>query len=265
MFRENFHTHTIYCDGKNTAREMIEQALSLKFDALGFSGHAHTGFPSSWSMTEENTEKYIEEITALKSEYSDRIRIYLGTELDYFSIFSKERYDYTIGSVHYLECDGEFWPVDSSAKEQIECAEKYFGGSLYNYAGKFFEYAGDVIRKTDADIIGHFDLVTKFNENNALFDVSDKRYINAWIDAADRLIETGRPFEINTGAIARGLRTSPYPAMDMTEYINSKGGCFIVTSDCHYREKLDWAFEDTYKVYSKFRIISFDELIRSRE
>jgi histidinol-phosphatase (PHP family) len=39
MIRSNFHTHTLFCDGKNTAEEMVQQALANGFEQLGFSGH----------------------------------------------------------------------------------------------------------------------------------------------------------------------------------------------------------------------------------
>lgn len=42
MELKNFHTHTTYCDGKNTAEEMILAAINQGFTALGFSGHSHT-------------------------------------------------------------------------------------------------------------------------------------------------------------------------------------------------------------------------------
>ena len=48
---------------------------------------------------------------------------------------------------------------------------------------------------------------------------------------------------INTGAIARGKRTQPYPAPEMIEYIRSRGGKFILSSDAHFKEKLAYDFE----------------------
>ena len=53
--------------------------------------------------------------------------------------------------------------------------------------------------------------------------------------------------------------------MDIAEYINSKGGYFIVTSDCHSREMLDCKFEETYNMYSKFKVISFDEYLKEKK
>lgn len=264
MFKENFHTHTVYCDGKNKPSEMAEAAVKLGFSALGFSGHACLDMGCSWAMTREDTLLYIGEINSLKEKYKGVINIYCGTELDYFSENVPGNYDYTIGSVHYIKEEDGYFPVDSSIERQQECADRYMGGSLIKYAEKYYEMAGEVLEKTNADIIGHFDLVTKFNENNRYFDTSDGNYIRAWQNAADRLLEYNRPFEINTGAIARGKRITPYPALDIAEYINSRGGYFIVTSDCHDCTKLDCAYDMVKELYGKYNIISFEEYLANK-
>ena len=36
----NYHTHTKYCDGKNTPDEMVQRAIELGFTHLGFSEHS---------------------------------------------------------------------------------------------------------------------------------------------------------------------------------------------------------------------------------
>lgn len=260
--KENFHTHTIYCDGKDTPEEMVLSAIEKEFTDLGFSGHAYIDdFECDWAMTAENSRKYISEINDLKIKYRDKINIYCGTELDYFCTDVPGKYDFTIGSVHYLNMGGEYQAIDYSLNEQQKAADKYFGGSLIDYAVEYYRITGDVLNKLNADIIGHFDLVTKFNEGQCAFDTGDKRYVNAWHDAVDALIPYNKPFEINTGAISRGYRKSPYPALDIAEYIHSKGGCFILTSDCHDKNKLDCYFAEAEKEYSKFEIIKFSEIL----
>ena len=52
MIKENFHTHTQFCDGKSTAEEMLLSAIDKGFSALGFSGHSQIE-SSFWSMTKE--------------------------------------------------------------------------------------------------------------------------------------------------------------------------------------------------------------------
>ena len=42
MIKANFHTHTTYCDGKNTPEEMVQAAIALGMTAIGFSGHSHS-------------------------------------------------------------------------------------------------------------------------------------------------------------------------------------------------------------------------------
>ena len=44
MALSNFHTHTTYCDGKDTPRALAEEAMRLGCPALGFSGHSYTAF-----------------------------------------------------------------------------------------------------------------------------------------------------------------------------------------------------------------------------
>lgn len=263
MKKENFHTHTLYCDGKNTPEEMIISAIDKNFTALGFSGHSLIrNFDCDWCMSEENTEKYINELKLLKNKYKDSIDIYCGTELDYYSTDVPGDYDFSIGSVHYIEKEGEYLSVDCSLKEQQKAADRYYGGSLIDYAVDYFRITGDVLAHTDADIVGHFDLVSKFNENDIAFDTSDKKYIKAWQDAVDRLIPFNKPFEINTGAISRGYRKTPYPALDIAEYINGNGGFFILTSDCHNKDYLDCFFEDALKLYGKYNIVNFSEILK---
>ena len=62
--------------------------------------------------------------------------------------------------------------------------------------------------------------------------------------ATFKSLETEKPFEINTGVVSRGYRALPYPAPDIREYIRSKGGKFILSSDSHSTETLCFGFEN---------------------
>jgi len=52
------------------------------------------------------------------------------------------------------------------------------------------------------------------------------------------------PFEINTGAVARGYRSSPYPAPDMLEELKKMNGMVIISSDCHAKTQIDFGLAD---------------------
>ena len=110
MHYTNLHTHTVYCDGKYSAEDMILAAVNSNFQSIGISTHGPTPFFSDWNIKVDMVEKYIEEISYLKEKYKNTIDVFLGMELDYipgigFDDLSRtliERLDYYIGSVHYL-------------------------------------------------------------------------------------------------------------------------------------------------------------------
>ena len=72
----NLHTHSTFCDGRNTPEEIVLAALEKGFSSIGFSGHAYTPFDLRYCM--KNTEGYIREIWRLKEKYGKDIQIYLG-------------------------------------------------------------------------------------------------------------------------------------------------------------------------------------------
>ena len=69
----DLHTHTNFCDGKNTPEEMIVAAIQKGMDCIGFSAHSYTIFDQSYCMSQQNTERYKQEIGRLKKIYGDKI------------------------------------------------------------------------------------------------------------------------------------------------------------------------------------------------
>ena len=257
---KDLHVHTTYCDGNNNPEEIVLCAIDKGLDVLGFSGHSYTFFDESWCMSKEGTAAYKKEISALKAKYADKIEILCGTEQDFYSDASVGEYDYFIGSVHYLclpsddqpladgciEDSGFIYiPVDESADILKEASEIYFGGDMYSLIRDYYETAGNwAKRRKKPDFIGHFDLISKFNEKGELFDEKDPRYISAWKEAADKLLEENMVFEINTGAISRGYRSVPYPSFEIQDHIAQNGGKFIMSSDSHNKDTLLYGFKE---------------------
>lgn len=233
MKRQDLHTHTTYSDGKNTPEEMILAAADEGLDTIGISDHSYTSIDENYCIKKEKIAGYVAEISALKEKYKGKIEVLCGIEQDYFSDEPTDMFDYAIGSVHYIKAGGEYIPVDESAEILKKAADKYFGGDMYALVEEYYRLEADVIRKTNADIIGHFDLITKFQEQTPLFDERNPRYISAWKKACDNLLKTKKPFEINTGAISRGYRTTPYPSEEIRQYILENNGTLILSSDSH--------------------------------
>lgn len=239
----DLHTHTSFSDGENTPEEMAAAALARGMTCLGISDHSYTSFDLPPCVPKERLEERRRVLAALREKYRGRLDLRCGIEQEYYSDFPAEGYDYVIGSVHYLLLDGEYRHVDNTPELVRETIAQCFDGDAYAYAEAYFETEARVVEKTGCDIIGHFDLVSKFNEKEPVFDPSHPRYIAAWRAALDQLLPYGKPFEVNTGAMSRGWRTEPYPNADMIAYIRAHGGRFVLSSDSHSVQTIGYAFE----------------------
>lgn len=248
MILSNLHTHSTYCDGKNPPEEMINVAISKGFSSLGFSGHAYTPHDMSYCMTPEKTLKYIDEIIFLKEKYKDKIEIYLGCECDLYSEIEREKYDYIIGSVHYTKSEnGCLYSVDSREEMTINSVKEHFGGDYLKFARAYYDAVAK-LPDIKPDIIGHFDLISKFNEGNKYFDESSKEYLDMAYSAMDAVLPHCDLFEVNTGAISRGYKTLPYPAMPLLKRLCEKGARITLTSDCHNADFLDCNYKESIEI-----------------
>lgn len=243
MVLQDLHAHSDFCDGKNSPEEMVSAAIEKGLRRIGICAHSPVAFDSEYCLPERRFGEFQAEICRLKEKYKDRIEVLCGIELDVFSEVDTSGFDYVIGSVHYVEADGEIFSVDDTFEKLDAGCRRHFGGDYLALAERYFETVAEAAEKTACDIIGHFDLVTKFNADGRLFDENALRYIAAWKAAADRLLKAGKPFEINTGGLSRGYRTVPYPAPKMMEYIKSHGGRFILSSDAHATENIAHQFD----------------------
>ena len=242
----NLHTHTTYCDGKNTPEEMICEAIRLGLHTIGFSGHAPADLlgGEAWCMSDEAAELYRKDLQALKGKYAEQIEVAIGLELDYYSP-KPDWVEYTIGSVHQLKHPQMEFPVDLDYAQIVEAVKVCYDGDFLAYAKDFYALSADVAKKTKCDIVGHFDLLTKFNEKYHYLDESDSKYQAIALEALDAVMESDVLFEINTGAISRGWRTAPYPAPFILKHIAAQRGRVILNSDAHAKESLLCEFENT--------------------
>ncbi len=252
LLKVNLHTHTVFCDGKNTAEEMVLSAIDKGFDVIGFSGHSYTPFDESYCMSIADTDRYIQEIHRLREKYKDKISVFCGIEQDYYSDQPTDMYDYVIGSVHafYKELGEkqDYIYVDNNIDIIKQAALDFYDGDFLALAEDYFAAVAKVAEKTHCHIIGHFDLLTKFNELDPVFDENHPRYIEAVDKALSTLLPTGAIFEINTGAISKKYRTTPYPSANILKKIKEGGGRITLNSDSHATDTLDCGFAEALQL-----------------
>lgn len=248
----NYHTHTTFCDGKNTPEQVVLYAIDNNFKAIGFSGHGFTPYDERYCM--KDTDGYLKEIARLKEKYSGKIQIYCGTEEDAFSLVDRTRYDYIIGSMHYIYKDGNYYSVDSSLDHGQKCYDAFDNDPL-KYAECYYSCFVDYIAKRKPDIVGHFDLITRFDE------VDETRFLNneEYYKIAEKYLkiaaQTDVIFEVNTGAMAKGLRKSPYLNERLLKVLKKEDAKIIISSDSHSAQTLNFAFDEIEKMLKE---VGFD-------
>jgi len=238
----NYHTHTSFCDGSNTPEEIVLYAIDKGFLSIGFSGHAYTPYDLRYCM--KNTEEYIDEIVRLKKKYGNQIQIYCGVEEDAFSFVKRSDFDYIIGSSHYFLVDGIYYPIDSDYEGFKKCLG-VFDYDTTKLAKTYYETFVNYISKRKPDIVGHFDLITKFDEIDACRFLQNSEYMRLAEKYIKMAAEHDVIFEVNTGAIARGIRKTPYPQENLLYILKEKGCKVILSSDSHSVETLNFYFEET--------------------
>ena len=233
------HVHSQFCDGRNTAEEMVLSAISRGFVSLGISSH----FDYTGHVSPRQEPLYIAHIRELSAKYAGRIRLWLGAERDYFAVCDPANFDYTIGSVHFFMIGDDYFSVDGNPQVLRDMIGRHFGGSGAAMAIAYYRQLADYISGFRPSIIGHFDLVMRNNRAHELFDPSDPAVIRAVLECMEQSITVCRLLEVNTGAIPRFGASSPYPELPLLRHWHDLGGEVILSSDCHFADQIDGGYE----------------------
>ncbi|MBQ4265836.1 MAG: histidinol phosphate phosphatase, partial [Clostridia bacterium] len=151
---------------------------------------------------------------------------------------------YAIGSVHHLPLDTPPLCVDTSAEVTLDLLTRHFGGDADAMAEAYFAQYDAVAAQPYAKIVGHVDLLTKYDEQRApIFDPLSPRYQKAAFAAMEKLVAAGKIFEINTGAISRGCRVTPYPSRELLCALREMGGKITVSADAHHVSGVTCAYD----------------------
>lgn len=241
MGGSDLHIHTVFSDGVNTMEEMVQAAVEKGLDSIGFSDHSFTEFDLRYCIREEQLAQYHEQIRQLKQKYAGCIEVYAGLEYDgYSQLKDRHLYDYVIGDCHYVKTWDGYYSVDHAAPEQWQAIQDYFGGDPIAYSRAYFETYVERTHLHRPDVLGHFDLSAKFG----FVDEDDPVYRDMATQAMLACLEVAPVVELNTGAIARGVRTVPYPNTFLLKQIKAHGGRITLCSDAHRTENIGFWFDE---------------------
>ena len=239
------HTHATCCDGKNTLAEMAAAAYAAGVQYYGVSCHSHTPIDLDVGyVLPADMRSYRQAVLELREEFAGRMEILLGLEWDSQSDISPEGFDYWIGSAHYQRQGGKAYAADWGEEAFTACRDEAFGGDALAVAEGYFREVARVAAMKPT-ILGHMDLITKFNAGNRFFDETSPRYKKAALEALSAADPKAPLLEINTGGMARGYRDAPYPALFLLREWRSMGGKIILTSDSHSADTILYGYDQS--------------------
>ena len=242
MRYSNLHTHTRFSDGKADMEAFVREAAARDMISIGFSDHSHTPCDLCYCMTKDRYGDYLRALERVKKEAP--LPVYAGLELDADSQDDTSPYDYIIASVHYIKVGSRCWPVDYTPQLQEDCIRQGFGGDPIAMLRGYFDILGAHVSRVKPTFVGHFDLPAKFS---ALPEETEA-YRETARAALRELLRICPFLELNTGAMARGYRKTPYPALFLLKEWKRMGGEIILTADAHAAEGILFGYQEAARL-----------------
>lgn len=252
MKKVNYHTHSFYCQhAYGTIEQIVEEAIKLKIDILGFSEHSIFINNSISRMNLESYHNYLNDIKYCKEKYKDQIVIKSGLEIDYFPMFKKfykklrNDVDYLALSVHYFDYD-EFNMKNYKVNKIKSRADLI----------KYQDYMIDGIRSGLFSFICHPDIflksITDFNDDVKMVSINIIKEAN----------EFNLPLELNANGMRRGKFYNEdnelryyYPRLEFFKLVKELNGRVIINSDSHSISYLyDKKVEEAYKMAKDLKL-----------
>jgi histidinol-phosphatase (PHP family) len=154
----DYHMHTNFSDGNDSYLSYLEVARKKDLAEIGFTDHI-TLVPVDWCVKEVDFPVMRENLKNLCNNFSEDVQVRFGLEMDYFpekeeeirQVISYFPVDYVIGSIHFIDD----WNFDSDKS----LYGKWPNNELYRL---YFDLVQKSAKSGLFDVIGHFDLIKKF-------------------------------------------------------------------------------------------------------
>ncbi len=270
MKRYNLHTHSTYCDGKETMEEMVKGAIEQGFDTLGLTSHSPLPFDTYFSIREDRLNEYIQEVDSLKVKYRNQIRLLRSLELDYipgkspdFNVLKdRVKMDYTLGSVHMIKGpSGELWFIDGPKQETYDDGLKnFFGGDIRNAVKTYYHQLNEMIETQNPEIVGHFDKIKMHNQSR-YFTEDEHWYQNLVMESLQLMREKGSIVEFNTRGWYKKKTTDLFPSKSLMPVMREMKIPVIISSDAHHSSELSLYIEETRQMLldNGFKAVMYPE------
>lgn len=275
MYLSNYHSHSLFCDGRSEPEDFVKFALSAGFKAYGFSSHSPLPFETNWNMSADDLPAYLAQTTSLKEKYKDQIELYTALEIDYLDetynpsipYFRDMPLDYRIGSVHYLSVspgmsEANMVSIDGSFEDFEKAVKEHFGGDVKQLIRRYYQSSMQMVEAGGIDIVGHMDKVYMNAHRCPGFSMEEDWY-TGWVkDYLHLIAEKGLMVEINTKNLTRKQHT--YPHRMFFPLLKALNIPVMVNSDCHYPDLVNDGRAAGFELLKEYGIHSTRELIKGK-
>jgi len=266
MRYNNIHTHSTYCDGKDTVEDMITSGIEKNFAILGFSSHAPMPFKNHFAIkNHQELTKYCNEVRLLAQKYLSQIKIYLSLEIDYipsmttsFDWFKKEcDLDYTIGAVHLVKNNNnDLWFIDGGNTDIYDAGLRdFFDNDIKKAVRTYFDQVNEMISTQRPDMVAHFDKI-KMNNNNRFFLQSEQWYVDLINETLDNIKANNCVMEINTRGLYKKRHNALFPGMDIIKKAQRLNIPMSLNTDAHHHSELDGYYKQSIVDLNKIGLSS---------
>lgn len=260
----NFHTHTQFCDGKNSIEEIAESAVKADLKYLGFTPHSPITCDSKCNMSQDSVQIYFDEIDKVKNtlEKSSDMKIFRSMEIDYLSrdfgphidYFQQLPLDYRLASVHFVpnqdghpvDCDGRFSRFSGYLRD-------VFYNDLRYVVEKFYEQVLTMIELGGFDVLGHFDKIA-LNASYAQPGIEEENWYMALVeDVISKSESAGLIVEVNTKAFTEHKRL--FPSEKWIPKLLERNIPLLINSDAHYCDRINSGRNEAYEIIDQYKNI----------
>lgn len=242
----DYHVHSDFSsDGKATAEQMIEQAISLGLKKLCFTDHmdydyrpVSNGYPFMFDI-----DDYMQKLSLMKQKYQADIEILTGIELGIqphlqerlTDLVSSYDFDFVIGSSHVLDNTDPYFPEYWEGRTEEEGIHRYFQ-SIIDNCNTFDGFS----------VYGHIDYIVRYTPTSkagTYIEYDYRKYSDILDEALKTILSLGKGIEINTAGFKYGLG-HPHPKLEIIKRYKELGGEIItIGSDAHMPQHLCYNFE----------------------
>ena len=249
----NYHTHTVFCDGRAEAVCFVEEAIRLGMTSLGFSAHAPVNFPTGWTINPVRLRDYYIEIKRLKHEYAGRINIHCGLEADFFpdimyevkSLYCGCRWDYIIGSIHFIGIreNGRRWCIDGSHEEFLDGWREIMDSDPLRPIQEYFENTREMVRTMKPDIVGHLDKIKIQHRPNCMVPDTHPFFREQLMATLEEIAAAGCIVEVSTRGLHKRQTDDYFPGRWAIAEMFKMGIPVTISSDAHTPDAIAFGFE----------------------